>query len=108
MGTMGAGATVAIIVLKENEIVEAFRRAGATATAAAAAPTALGVHEHRLFRKLCQRAVLREARPGFFYLDEPSWEAVGRMRRRLGLAILLVVLGAALVTWLQRFGIGAG
>ncbi len=42
--------------------------------------------------RLRRHAVLREASPGLYYLDEPSWQAVRGMRRRMALAMLLVVL----------------
>jgi hypothetical protein len=99
---MGASGAVAVILLKEKHIVAAFRRAGATSPAAAAAPAAIGVDERLAFQKLKRRAVLREARSGLFYLDEPSWEALRRMRRRMALLLGLLVLVAALASLLHR------
>ena len=97
---MGAGA-VAVIVAKEKHIVEAFRRARAVSTESAVTPGAIGVADQMAFRRLREHAVLREARPGSFYLDEPSWEALRTMRRRLGLALLAVAVLAAVVVWLR-------
>ena len=51
---------------------------------------------------LRRRAVLREAGPGRFYLDELSWEALRRMRRRMALLIGLLVLAVALVQLLRH------
>lgn len=91
------GATVtAVIVLKERQIVAAFRSGGATSAASAATPASLGVPEHGIFRRLRNRAVLREARPGLFYLDEPSWEALGRLRRRIAFVVVVAALALAL------------
>jgi hypothetical protein len=89
---MGAAA-VAVIIRKEKEIVAEFLRAGATAPGAATTPGALGVHEGLAFHKLRNRAVLREAAPGSFYLDQPSWDALNRLRRRIAVVMLLIVLG---------------
>lgn len=94
---MGASA-VAAILAREKHIVDAFRRAGATSATSAVAPAAIGVSERLAFRKLREHAVLRETSSGVFYLDEPSWQALCAMRRRLGLAAaLLVVLLAAIL-----------
>jgi hypothetical protein len=48
--------------------------------------------------------VLREAGPDRFYLDEESWTALGALRRRLALAMLVLVLGIAMVFFLRRGG----
>jgi hypothetical protein len=89
------------LVAKERHIVNAFRRAGAVDARAAVTPSTIGVAERLAFRKLRQHAVLREAGPGAFYLDEPSWEALRSMRRRLALVWLFVVLVAALAVWMR-------
>ena len=97
---MGAGA-VAVLVAKERRIVDAFRRAGAVDPRAAVTPSTIGVAERFAFRKLRQHAVLRQAGPGAFYLDEPSWEALRSMRRRLALMLLLLMLVAAVAFWMR-------
>ena len=93
---MGA-AGVAVILVRERHIVDAFRRAGAVDPRSAVVPTTIGVAERLAFRKLCRRAVLREASTGLFYLDEPSWQALRALRRRVALIGLLIVLFAAVV-----------
>jgi hypothetical protein len=98
---VGAGA-VAVLVAKERRIVEAFRRAGAIDPRAAVVPSTIGVAERLAFRKLRQHAVLREVGAGAFYLDEPSWEALRSMRRRLGLICLLLALTAAVAVWMRN------
>jgi pyruvate/oxaloacetate carboxyltransferase len=45
---------------------------------------------------------LREAEPGHFYLDEPSWTALRALRQRMALMLLLLVLGLGLVFYLKR------
>ena len=97
---MGAS-VVAVLAVKEKHIVEAFRRAGATGAESAVAPASIGVSERLAFRRLRQHAVLREARSGAFYLDEPSWHALRALRRRVALVGLLVVLFAAILSWLR-------
>lgn len=98
---MGASAAAAAILIKEKHIVEAFRNAGATAPAGAVHPDALGVHQRLAFLKLKRKAILREAGSGLFYLDEPSWEAWRRFRRRIALVVGLFVLLVAVLALIR-------
>ena len=92
------GAAVAVILSKERRVVEAFELAGATAPERARPASELHVDPAGLgFQRLKRRAVIREGRPGEFYLDADVWAAVGRSRRRLGFALLVAVLLAALL-----------
>jgi hypothetical protein len=88
---MGAPA-VAVVIAREKQVVLAFRRAGATSPASAVSPESIGVDRRLAFRRLHERAVLREASSGAFYLDEPSWQALQSTRRRMGLTILTIVV----------------
>jgi hypothetical protein len=89
---MGAG-MVAVVVIKERHVAEAFERAGATSAERARAPEELGIGVHGVgWRRLTRRAIVREAGPGRYYLDVPSWQAMRRVRRQRSLALLLVVL----------------
>ena len=97
MGTSAAAA----IVAKERHIVEAFRRAGATAMHRAVTPEAVRISEGLAFHKLCKHAILREAGPGTFYLDEAAWAEWRSVRRRTAMVLLAVALGTMLVVWLR-------
>jgi len=91
------GAAAAAVVVAERRMVEAFERAGATSPAVARTPDELGVGTWSLgWRRLTDRAVIREAEPGSgrYYLDLEVWRAVRRSRRRL-LIVLIVLLLAA-------------
>jgi len=93
---MGAAAA-AIIIKREKDLVEHFRNAGATSPQRAQSPGALGVEDDNLiWRILVERAVIREGAAGAYYLDEPSWEALGRRRRRMAIIIGVFVIGLAL------------
>jgi hypothetical protein len=92
---MGASAAVAVILLKEKHIVAAFRDAAA-------------ISERIPFRRLCDQAVLRTTAAGLYYLDEPSWEALRRGRRRRVLVALLLVIAFGLVFVFGRSGTGTG
>jgi hypothetical protein len=98
---MGAPAIAAILRRREQEVVDDFRAARATSPETAQSYNAIGLGDSLAIKRLRNRAVLREASPGLFYLDEESWAALQRTRRRLAVVMLslvvLLLLGIALV-----------
>jgi hypothetical protein len=96
---VGASSVPVVIIARERHIVDAFRRGGATSATSAVTPSAVGVSERVAFQRLRRRAVLQEASPGTFYLDESSWQALRATRRRMALGAILVVLSAAIIVW---------
>jgi hypothetical protein len=99
---MGAAAA-AIIIKREKDLVEHFRRAAATNPQAAQSSGALGVEEENfIWRRLVASAVIRPGAEGAYYLDEPSWEALGRRRRRV--AVIVAVAAVALAVFLFVVG----
>jgi hypothetical protein len=97
---MGAPAIAAILRRREQEVVEDFRAAGAVSPATAQSYSALGMGQSLAVKRLHNRAVIREASPGLYYLDEEVWAAVRRTRRRLATVVLsmlaLLLLGVLL------------
>ncbi|MEO8032502.1 MAG: hypothetical protein ABI765_16760 [Gemmatimonadota bacterium] len=91
---MGAVAA-AVIVHQEMEVITAFRAAGATSAEGAKALASLGLHQGIAVSRLISRAVLRQAAPGTYYLDELSWEALRRSRRRI--VTVMLVLGVIVI-----------
>lgn len=89
---MGAAAAAAIIRRREMEVVDDFRAAGAISRETAQSYTAIGLGESMGLRRLRNRAVIREAAPGTFYLDEEVWEAVRRTRRRIATVFLAILV----------------
>jgi hypothetical protein len=89
---MGAAAAVAIMRRREREVVDDFRAAGAVSPATAQSYNAIGLGESMAIRRLHDRAVIREATPGLWYLDEEVWTAVRRTRKRVAFAMLTLVL----------------
>jgi hypothetical protein len=87
-----AAAVAAVIQRQEREIVDTFRGVGATNPSRARVPEELGVRSHFAFKRLVRRAVLRDAGDGKYYLDEPSWNALRSMRRRIAVVTLIVVV----------------
>ena len=99
---MGA-AVAAILIRRETEVVDDFRAAGATSRETAQSYAAIGPGHSLGLKRLRDRAVIREAAPGTYYLDEEVWTAVRRTRRRVAtiflLMLALVLLGVMLGTF---------
>ena len=97
---MGAAAA-AIIIKREKDLIEHFRRAGATSPQAAQSSDALGVEEDNfVWRRLVSSAVIRPGAAGTYYLDEPSWEAMGRRRRRVAVVMMVVAVVIAVSVYI--------
>lgn len=92
---MGASVAAAAIMRKERQLVDHFRGIGAVSADTARTLAQLGVDQNIGWRRLVDHAVLRSTPAGTWYLDEPSWMALGRMRRRL--ALVIAVMGAILL-----------
>lgn len=80
------------ILRRERTVVRRFREAGATAPGAARTIDELHLHKSMALHRLRHRAVIREARPDHFYLDEEVWDALGRTRRQVSIAVLCLII----------------
>ena len=89
---MGGAAVIAILRLKERQVVDDFRAAGAVSPSTAQSYAAIGLGDTLAIKRLHNRAVIREASPGLYYLDEEVLAAVRRTRRRLATVLLTVVV----------------
>ena len=83
---------VVSILRKERRVVEHFRTVGATSPATARRLDDLHERHSLGLRRLRNRAVIREASPDHFYLDEEVWHALGRTRRRVSIAVLALIV----------------
>lgn len=88
---MGAPAIAAILRMREQEVIDDFRAADATSPDRAQSYTAIGLGESLAVKRLRNRAVIREAGPGTYYLDEEVWAAVRRTRQRLVITLLSLI-----------------
>lgn len=84
---------------QERRMVSRLREAGAVSREGARTLEELGITRGVVLRRLRERAVIREAAPDHVYLDEESWSAVRRSRRRaihvlwvIALVLLIAVL----------------
>jgi hypothetical protein len=83
---------VVSILRKERQVVRHFRDAGAISPASAKSLKEVPEAHSLGLRRLRRRAVIREAQPERFYLDEEVWVALGRTRRRVSLAVLALIV----------------
>jgi hypothetical protein len=97
------GAAVAVLLAKERHIVTAFERVGAVTPERARTPEDVGVDAQRIaWRRLRERAIVRDAGDGRYYLDVEVWEANRRLRRRMMLVFLALILLLALLPVVAR------
>jgi hypothetical protein len=94
----------AYVIIKQNEYMRRFRRAGATDPARARTLEDLGVKPSLIFRKMVARDVFRSGRaPETYYLDESAAEEfVDARRRRIFFTLLLMLVLAAVLFFLGR------
>ena len=88
---MGAVVIAAAMRRREQEVIDDFRAAGAMTPEKAQSYVAIGLGDSLALRRLRNRAVIREAAPGVYYLDEEVWAAVRRTRIRLVTTMLLIL-----------------
>src|SRR5687767_7901851 len=90
----------AVIRKREREVVDDFRRGGATDPTSAKSLADLGLEDSWPVRRLQKRAVIREPQPGVMYLDEEVWAAVRRTRRQVVLTFMAVVVVIVIAVWI--------
>jgi hypothetical protein len=97
---MGAPAIAAVILRKERELVDLFREVGATSPATARSLNEVGVEQAWPLSRLRRRAIVREAAPGKYYLDEEVWTAIRGMRQRIVVLILALIAVTGFLVWI--------
>ena len=88
-----------VLMVKQKKLVERLRAAGATGTNTAQPVNDLRGLDQRALRLLQDRAVIRESPAGGYYLDEPSWSALRRLRFRLMATMIVLGLVASLAAY---------
>lgn len=97
------GGAVAVVLIRERHIVAAFERAGATTPELAKSPADLGVDTDGVaWRRLRDRAIIRDAGLGRFYVDSRTWQAIRRMRQRMLLTVAALVIVLAIFMMLRQ------
>jgi hypothetical protein len=93
---------VAVILARERRMVARMRAAGAIDQGHARTLAELGIKRGVILRRLRERAVIRQAQPDHFYLDEESWNVVRRQRRRAVSVIVAIAMALALALIFTR------
>ena len=83
---------VAVVLAKERRMVARFVAAGALSRERAQSLEQLGLNRGVILRRLRERAVVRQAGQDLYYVDEQSWNAVRRTRRRAASVFLIIGL----------------
>jgi CubicO group peptidase (beta-lactamase class C family) len=92
---------IAVILAKERRTVARLRAAGAVSPDSARPLADLGIKHGVILHRLRDRAVIRHTSQDRYYLDEESWDAVRRQRRRavsVIVAIAVAIVFAVLYT----------
>jgi hypothetical protein len=94
----------AYVIIKQNEYMRRFRKAGATYAAKARSLAELGITPSRIFRKMEDKCIFLPGRtPDTYYMDANAAEDfVEARRRRAFYMLLLVIIVAAVVFFLGR------
>lgn len=94
----------AYVIIKQNEYMKKFRKAGALDAKTARPLAELGIKRDRIFRKLEDKAVFLPGRtPETFFMDgNAAEEFVAARRRRAFYMMLLVIVVAAIMFLLGR------
>lgn len=94
----------AYIIIKQNEFMRKFRRAGATDPVRARPLAELGIKPGRIFQKMQDKDIFRPGRaPETFYMDAGAAEEfVDARRRRTFYILLLMLIAAAVLFFLGR------
>lgn len=94
----------AYVIIRQNEYLKKFRKAGATTESKARPLAELGIKPDRIFRKMRDKEIFKPGRaPETYYLDAAAAEDFLEARRRRSFyMLLLVIIVAALMFFLGR------
>jgi hypothetical protein len=94
----------AYVIIKQNEYLRRFRKAGATEAAKARTLAELNMKPDRIFRKMADKDVFRPGRaPETYYLDLSAAEDfIQARRRRIFYTLILIIVVAAVLFLLGR------
>jgi len=86
------------VIIKQNEYIRKFRRAGATDAKTARPLADLGIKPGHIYRRMEDKAVFLPGRtPGTYYMDPAAAADFIETRRRRAFYLLLLALAAGIV-----------
>jgi len=90
--------TAAVLAIRQNKVIRAYRDAGATAEERARTPEDLGLRSGSFpVRSLVSHGALKPAEKDRYWLDERAADAFLVRRRTIMLVLLAIGIGVALV-----------
>jgi hypothetical protein len=86
-----------MIAAKFKKLINSFRNSGTTSSRTSKTPEQLRIKPDRIFRRLLNRGVIKEAGSGRYYLNEGNLDEFNQVRRIramiiFGVLILLILL----------------
>jgi hypothetical protein len=94
-----ATAAAAAVAVARRRVFSHFFAANAVSPENAVPFVAERRLQQRQFERFCRMGVIREAKPGLYYMDMPAWDAWHRgvhTRLKIVLLAMVVVIGAVL------------
>ncbi len=94
------------VVVRQNQYIRVFKRAGAITPGHAASLAELGQRESWIFRRMAAAGVFIAPSPGRYFLNVQAGEQFVARRRRRALAMLALILllfaAASVMNWIFR------
>jgi hypothetical protein len=87
------------VIIKQNQYMRIFRKAGATDRPRARTLADLGVRESWIFRRMADKGVFVSAGNGAYYMDENAAAEFVAARRKRAFFILVLMLLILLFLW---------
>ncbi len=88
------------VIIKQNQYMRTFRKAGATDRGHAKPVGELGIRENYIFRGLVDRGVFVDAGGGNYYLDQSAAEDFVARRRKKAFFMFVIILFVLLILFL--------
>jgi hypothetical protein len=93
-----AAIAVVLVIAKFKKLMNSFRNSGATSSRASKTLEDLNIRRDRIFRRLLNRGVIKEAGSGRYYLSEENLDEYIQTRRIKVMIIFCVLILLLLLT----------
>jgi uncharacterized membrane-anchored protein len=88
------------VIIKQNQYMRAFRKAGSTNPGRARTLAALGLRETAIFRRMVEKGVFVSTGSDAYYLNPDAAEDFVAARRKRALLVLAAALIIMLLLWI--------
>jgi uncharacterized membrane-anchored protein len=87
------------VIIKQNQYMRVFRKAGATNPGQARTLSSFGLRESRIFLRMVEKGVFVNAGSDAYYINRDAAEDFVAARRKRALTALVLVLLGLLLLW---------